>query len=83
LFETQNTLAANPLFTAIDANKLISDIAGILGQTLDELRAFICALYYDPQAQFIYDIWGRTLPQSSPKELKEPESIRVPGVTEQ
>jgi hypothetical protein len=53
--------AINALFQGIDVNKLISDLASVVGQITDELKAFIYNLYYDPLVSFIYDIWGRCL----------------------
>lgn len=64
-FENQNNKAEpeiiNAIFRDIDVNKLISNLASVVGQTTDELKAFIYNLYYDPLGSFIYDIWGRCL----------------------
>ena len=57
-------LADNSLLQSIDQDQLIKDIADDIGQTKDELRAFIYALQRDPLVTFINDIWGRSLPQS-------------------
>lgn len=49
------------LFDGIDVDELIKSVGGVLGQTPDELKAFIYNMYYDPMVTFIYDIWGRYL----------------------
>jgi hypothetical protein len=51
----------SPLFKTIDTEKVITDVAQLLGQTTDELKAFIYNMYYDPMVRFIYEIWGRYL----------------------
>jgi len=48
-------------FQDVDATKLLESVAGVLGQSVDELRAFIYNMYYDPVVIFIYDVWGRYL----------------------
>ena len=63
----QGGLVGNSLFESITQEQLISDIAADIGQSKDELRAFIYTLYNDPLITFISDIWGRTLPQSVPE----------------
>ncbi len=49
------------LFKGLDTGKLVNDIAAVIGQTPEELRAFIYNMYYDPMVKFIYEIWGRYL----------------------
>ena len=49
------------LFIGLDTNKLVNDLAVTIGQTPEELKAFIYNMYYDPMVKFIYEIWGRYL----------------------
>ena len=49
------------LFRTINTEKVIADVAQVLGLTTDELKAFIYNMYYDPMVKFIYEIWGRYL----------------------
>ena len=49
------------LFKGLDTGKLVNDIAKVIGQTPEELKAFIYNMYYDPMVKFIYEIWGRYL----------------------
>lgn len=51
----------NSFFGDLDGNQLMTDVATVLGQSIDELRAFIYNMYYDPVVVFIYDVWGRYL----------------------
>jgi len=66
--------ADKSLLRSIDQDQLIKDIAKDIGQSKDELRAFIYALQRDPLVTFINDIWGRTLPQSRRHELSAGKS---------
>jgi hypothetical protein len=50
-----------PLFTNINTEDLINDVAKVIGQTPQELKAFIYNMYYDPMVKLIYEIWGRYL----------------------
>jgi hypothetical protein len=36
-----------------------SAVAKSLGQSEDELKAFMYNMYYDPVLIFIYEVWGR------------------------
>ena len=49
------------LFKGLDTGKLVDDIAKVIEQTPEELKAFIYNMYYDPMVKFIYEIWGRYL----------------------
>jgi len=49
------------LFKGLNTDKLLNDIAAVIGQTPEELKAFIYNMYYDPMVKFIYEIWGRYL----------------------
>jgi hypothetical protein len=55
------TVGFSKFFEQVDAVKLIKDVATVLGQSEDELKAFIYNMYYDPVLMFIYDVWGRSL----------------------
>jgi hypothetical protein len=46
-------------FEQVNAAQLIQDVAKVLGQSEDELKAFIYNMYYDPVLIFIYEVWGR------------------------
>jgi hypothetical protein len=54
------------LFGGLNPDKLIADVAQDIGQTVDEIRAFIYELYNDPLVTFIADMWSRSLPRSRP-----------------
>jgi len=43
----------------VNAVQLIKEVAKILGQSEDELKAFIYNMYYDPVVLFNYEVWGR------------------------
>ncbi|HYW69772.1 MAG TPA: hypothetical protein VE961_01980 [Pyrinomonadaceae bacterium] len=60
-------------FAAVNATQLIADIATALGQSPDELKAFIFNMYYDPVVLFIYDVWGRCLDVKSLEASDSPE----------
>jgi hypothetical protein len=47
------------LFEEVNAVQLIKDVAKSLGQSEDELKAFLYNMYYDPVLIFIYEVWGR------------------------
>jgi hypothetical protein len=47
------------LFEEVNAVQLIKDVAKSLGQSEDELKAFMYNMYYDPVLIFIYEVWGR------------------------
>ena len=47
------------LFEEVNAVQLIKDVAKGLGQSEDELKAFMYNMYYDPVLIFIYEVWGR------------------------
>jgi hypothetical protein len=54
-------------FEEVNAAQLIKDVAKVLGQSEDELKAFIYNMYYDPVVIFMYDVWGRFCqPAASP-----------------
>ena len=55
------TVGFSKFFEEVDAAQLIKDVARVLGQSVDELKAFIYNMYYDPMVMFIYDVWGRYL----------------------
>lgn len=66
----------NKSFEQVDATQLTKDIATVLGQSVDELKAFLYNMYYDPVVLFIYDVWGRCLDvkrfgEDQPKTLQE------------
>ena len=63
-------------FEQVDAGRLIKDVATVLGQSEDELKAFIYNMYYDPVLMFIYDVWGRSL-NVKPYEEEQPKSQAV------
>ena len=50
-----------PIFESLDPEKLLEQIARVIGQTPEELKAFIYNMYYDPVVRLIYEIWGRYL----------------------
>ena len=50
-----------PFYSKIQIDTLIADVAAVMKQTPDQLKAFIYNLDYDPMVCFIYDIWGRYL----------------------
>jgi len=54
-------------FEQVNTEQLIRDVSKVLGQSEDELRAFIYNLYYDPLVMFIYDVWGRYLGMEAQK----------------
>ncbi len=53
--------AFSPFYSKIQIDTLIADVAAVMKQTPDQLKAFIYNLDYDPMVCFIYDIWGRYL----------------------
>jgi hypothetical protein len=53
--------ALSRVFADIPTDKLIADLAQVIGQTPEELKAFVYNMYYDPMVKFIYEIWGRYL----------------------
>lgn len=48
-------------FKEIKPDELVNNVATVIGQTPQELKAFIYNMYYDPMVKFIYEIWGRYL----------------------
>lgn len=50
-----------PIFENVDSETLLKQIAAVIGQTPEELKAFIYNMYYDPVVMLIYEIWGRYL----------------------
>ena len=50
-----------PIFESLDPKTLLAQIAVVIGQTPEELKAFIYNMYYDPVVRLIYEIWGRYL----------------------
>lgn len=67
------TIGFSKFFEQVDAAQLIKDVATVLGQSVDELKAFIYNMYYDPVVMFIYDVWGRYL-DVKPFEEAQPKS---------
>lgn len=49
------------LFKDIDTEAVVNNLAKVIDQTPQELKAFIYNMYYDPMVMFIYEIWGRYL----------------------
>ncbi|MBI3694563.1 MAG: hypothetical protein HY238_06950, partial [Acidobacteria bacterium] len=48
-------------YDKIDIDRLVADVATVVKQTPDQLKAFIYNLDYDPLVRFIYDAWGKYL----------------------
>ncbi len=71
-------------FEGVDAEKLVASIAAVLGQTSDELKAFVYNIYYDPVVVFIYDVWGRYLNvremENQPVDASNQASARAGGL---
>jgi hypothetical protein len=61
-----------PLFKDLDCAELLKQIATVIGQTPEELKAFIYNMYYDPVVKLIYEIWGRYL---NPPDAPQPTPI--------
>jgi len=59
--DTPSGESLGKLFKGLNTDKLLNDIADVIGQTPEELKAFIYNMYYDPMVKFIYEIWGRYL----------------------
>src|ERR1043165_500393 len=59
--DTPSGESLGKLFKGLNTDKLLNDIAAVIGQTPEELKAFIYNMYYDPMVKFIYEIWGRYL----------------------
>ena len=59
--DTPSGESLGKLFKGLNTDKLLNDIANVIGQTPEELKAFIYNMYYDPMVKFIYEIWGRYL----------------------
>jgi hypothetical protein len=53
--------AINPMFSEIDVNTLIKNLAKVIRQSSEELKSFIYNLYYGLLVSLIYDICGRCL----------------------
>lgn len=68
------TVGFSKFFEQVDAAQLLKDVATVLGQSVDELKAFIYNMYYDPVLMFIYDVWGRSL---NVKPYDEAETTKV------
>jgi hypothetical protein len=68
------TTGFSKFFEQVNAEQLLKDVATVLGQSVDELKAFIYNMYYDPVLMFIYDVWGRSL---NVKPYLEPELAKV------
>lgn len=60
-------------FGNVDQAQLVKDVAAVLGQSVDELKAFIFNMYYDPVVMFIYDVWGRYLDVKPLEEAQQQE----------
>jgi len=72
------TVGFSKFFEEVDAAELVENVAAVLGQSVDELKAFIYNMYYDPVVMFIYDVWGRYL-AVKPFEEKQPEEQAAAG----
>ena len=55
------TVGFSKFFEQVDPKQLVKDVATVLGQSVDEMKAFIYNMYYDSVLMFIYDVWGRYL----------------------
>lgn len=55
------TIGFSEFFRHVDSTQLMKDVAAVLGQSVDELKAFIYNMSYDPVLTFLYDVWGRYL----------------------
>lgn len=54
---------------AIDRDKLVADLASVLGQSADEFKALIYNLFYDPTVGLIFQLWTGYQKKSLPYEL--------------
>lgn len=70
-------------FGGVSSEALIVSVATVLGQTVDELKAFIYNLYYDPVVVFIYDVWGRYLETRKLDERTDPPNRLVKKLNDQ
>lgn len=64
------------LFKDINTEELINNIAKVIDQTPQELKAFIYNMYYDPMVRFIYDIWGRYLNRPVERTLRSAVGVQ-------
>ena len=64
-------------FEQVDPPQLIKDVATVLGQSVDELKAFIYNMYYDPMVMFIYNVWGRDVNPFEEEQPKEQASDKA------
>jgi hypothetical protein len=60
------TAPLSPFYEKVDINTLITEVATVMKQTPDQLKAFLYNLDCDPLVRFIYDIWGRYLNTETP-----------------
>ena len=73
-YQSQDDSATNEplgeLFKDINTEELVNNVAKVIDQTPQELKAFIYNMYYDPMVKFIYDIWGRYLNRPLERSLR-------------
>jgi hypothetical protein len=78
-----NTPAADEplgeLFKDVNTEELVNNVANVIGQTPQELKAFIYNMYYDPMVKFIYEIWGRYLNRPVERDMRR-DSRTLPEV---
>lgn len=66
------SLGFNKVFTLENPQRLIKDVGDVMGQTEDQLKAFIYNMYYDPVVRFIYDAWGSDANDAPPEHKPSP-----------
>jgi hypothetical protein len=49
---------------------VLNSLATVIGQTPQELKAFIYNMHYDPIVMFIYEIWERYLNRPAERTLR-------------
>jgi len=67
------------LFKDINTEDVIDNLAKVIEQSPQELKAFIYNMYYDPMVRFIYEIWGRYLNRPVERTLRA-DSRNPPAV---
>lgn len=76
------TVRFSKFFEEVNADQLLKDVATVLGQSVDELKAFIYNMYYDPVLMFIYDVWGRSLNVKPYPDAEPSKALAAPLIVE-
>lgn len=72
----QDSKPLSELYAGIKTEDLISNLAEVIHQTPDELKAFIYNMDCDPMVNLIYAIWGRYLQYPVEQTLAEPSHAK-------